>query len=46
MTLLDEPACDPTCDELMLRAPEATDEESRALITKWRQERPSWRLRE
>jgi len=29
-----KPARDPTCDELMLRAPEATDEEFRALITK------------
>ena len=33
-------------DELMLSTPAATDEEFRALITKWRQERPSWRLKE
>jgi hypothetical protein len=46
MALLDEPARDPTCDQLMLHAPKATDEESRALITKWRQEGPSWRLKE
>jgi hypothetical protein len=26
--------------------PEATDEEFRALITKWRRERPGWRLKE
>jgi hypothetical protein len=46
MALLDEAACDPTCDELKLRTPEVPDEEFRALITKWRQERPSWRLKE
>jgi hypothetical protein len=46
MALLDEAGCDPTCGELMLSTPEATDEEFRALITKWRQERPSWRLKE
>ena len=46
MALLDEAARDPTCDELMLRTPEAADEEFRALITKWRQERSSWRLKE
>jgi hypothetical protein len=34
MALLDETARDPTCDELMLRTPEATDKEFRALITK------------
>ena len=45
IALLDKSACDPTCDE-MLRTPEATDEEFRALITKWHQERPSWRLKE
>jgi hypothetical protein len=45
MALLDEAACGPTCDD-MLRTPEATDEEFRALITKWRQERPNWRLKE
>jgi hypothetical protein len=27
MALLDEAGCDPTCGELMLRAPEATEEE-------------------
>jgi hypothetical protein len=41
MALLDEAGCDPTCGELMLRAPEAADEEFRALVAKWRQERPS-----
>ena len=46
MALLDEAACDPTCDELLMRTPEVPDEEFRALITKWRQERPSWRLKE
>jgi hypothetical protein len=46
MALLDEAACDRTCDELTLRTPEVPDEEFRALITKWRQERPSWRLKE
>ena len=46
MALLDEAGCDPTCDELMLRTPEAPDEEFRALITKWRQQRSSWRLKE
>jgi hypothetical protein len=46
MALLDEAGCDPTCGELMLSTPAATDEEFRALITKWRQERPSWRLKE
>jgi hypothetical protein len=46
MALLDEAGCDPTCDELLLRTPEVPDEEFRALITKWRQERPSWRLKE
>ena len=46
MALLDEAGCDPSCGELMLRAPEATDEEFRALIAKWRQERPSWRPKE
>ena len=45
MALLDEAECDPTCDD-MLRTPEATDEEFGALISKWRQERPSWRLKE
>ena len=34
MALLDEAARDPTCDELMLRTPEATDKEFRALISK------------
>jgi hypothetical protein len=46
MALLNEAGCDPTCGELMLSTPEATDGEFRALITKWRQERPSWRLKE
>ena len=46
MALLDEAGCDPYCGELMLRAPEAADEEFRALVAKWRQERPSWRLKE
>jgi len=46
MALLDEAGCDPTCGELILSTPAATDEEFRALITKWRQERPSWRLKE
>ena len=46
MAPLDEAARDPTCDELMLRAPEVPDEEFRALITKWRQQHPSWRLKE
>jgi len=46
MAPLDEAARDPTCVELMLRAPEATDEEFRVLIAKWRQERLSWRLKE
>jgi hypothetical protein len=46
MALLDEAACDPTCDELTLRTPEVPDEEFRALIAKWRQERPSGRLNE
>jgi hypothetical protein len=34
MALLDEAARDPTCYELMLRTPEATDKEFRALIAK------------
>jgi hypothetical protein len=46
MALLDEAACDPTCDELTLRTPEVPDEEFRALIAKWRQEPPSGRLDE
>jgi hypothetical protein len=46
MALLDEAGCDPTCGELMLRTPEATDGEFRALISKWRQQRPSRRLKE
>jgi hypothetical protein len=47
IALLDEAGGDPTFAELMLRTPEATDEEFRAaLITKSRQERPSWRLKE
>jgi hypothetical protein len=46
MAVLDEAARDPSCEELMLRAPEATDEEFRALVAKWCQERPSWRLKE
>jgi hypothetical protein len=46
MALLDKAGRDPTCEELMLRAPEATDEEFRALITRWRRERPGWRLKE
>ena len=45
MALLDE-ARDPTSDKLMLHTREATDEEFRALITKWRLELPSWRLKE
>jgi hypothetical protein len=46
MALLDEAACDPTCGELRLRTPEVPDEEFRALIAKWRHERPSGRLNE
>jgi len=46
VALFDEAGRDPTFAELMLRTPEATDEEFRALITKSRQERPSWRLKE
>jgi hypothetical protein len=46
MALLDEAARDPSCEELMLRAAEATDEEFRALITKWLRERAGWRLKE
>jgi len=46
VALFDEAGRDPTFAELMLRPPEATDEEFRALITKSRQERPSWRLKE
>ena len=46
MALLDEVGCDPTCDELMLHTPEAADGEFRALISKWRQQRPSRRLKE
>jgi hypothetical protein len=45
MAVLDEAARDPSCEELMLRAPGATDEEFRALITKWLRERPGWRLK-
>lgn len=46
MALLNDAARDPTCDELVLRTPEVTDEEFRVLITKWRRDRPSWRLKE
>jgi hypothetical protein len=46
MALLNEAVSDPTCDELMVHAPGATDEEFRGLITKWRQERASRRLKE
>jgi hypothetical protein len=45
MAVLDEAARDPSCEELMLRPPEATDEEFRALITKWLRERPGWGLK-
>ena len=41
IALLDEAGGDPTFAELMLRTPEATDEEFRALITKSRQELPA-----
>lgn len=46
MALFDEAACEPTCGKLRLRTPEVSDGEFRALVAKWRQERPSGRLNE
>jgi hypothetical protein len=46
MALLDGAGCTRPAANSCCAPPEATDEEFRALVAKWRQERPSWRLKE